>query len=653
MQQDSFEMKTSTHIQAAIGQRLYPDPQIAIVELVSNSYDADADVVNVDVSASTIVVSDDGWGMNKEALSNFFTIGKSVKPASQKERKPIGNFGIGKFAILSMADTFAVLTKTADYYAKATYSHEDALASGEFLNDYQIPVEEYSTEEEYRLAFVDEVGNDEYYDEDGTGVTIVMHNLHREYSDQIVKQKLAEMLVPQAADDFDIFVNGEKIEERYIHGIRYDISIDSPYGSIVGEIVIAADSVELADQAGIQVQVQGRGLYRTYFDLYDYDVVAKRLSGHVVADWLNPLITSDRTGLIDSPQKTTFEKAVRDATRSILDQEASKRATANEEHQKQVLDRAVRTVTSILNKLPEFDFPKRPLQSMVPVGALDDLFAGKDPSVQIDPAGGTEATITANLGNRALNELLDFIKEIASDINVNPTELPSEIRTISQAGDAIEKLLGRPLEELLGREALEELLGQVPEEQVADEQIKLGAINLAAKRLQEVLRRIFKEEDIATSSALLVDGVTIHTPITNALELTKMTLSPIAPPQDVTNLDLMVTPFEEGYAPDAPQAQINNFIAASVEHLGGDGPASMMAEGFGFDGVQIYINADHPVYQSIEQDNPNMLAFYQAQLIFGEVVLMQNFGPREALDKQAELMRILVTDDRKILKFKG
>ena len=79
----------------------------------------------------------------------------------------------------------------------------------------------------------------------------------------------------------------------------------------------------------------------------------------------------------------------------------------------------------------------------------------------------------------------------------------------------------------------------------------------------------------------------------------------------------------------------------------------MIAEGFGFDGVQIYINADHPVYESIEQDNPNMLAFYEAQQIFGEVVLMQNFTPREAIDKQAELMRILVTDDRKILKFKG
>ena len=115
-------------------------------------------------------------------------------------------------------------------------------------------------------------------------------------------------------------------------------------------------------------------------------------------------------------------------------------------------------------------------------------------------------------------------------------------------------------------------------------------------------------------------------------------------------MDLQINPLEEGFVPDAPQAQINNFIAASVEHLGVDGPASMTAEGFGFDGIQIYINADHPVYTRLQDDSPNMLAFYQAQLIFGEVILMQNFTPREAMEKQAELLRLLIETDKKILK---
>jgi len=58
-------------------------------------------------------------------LQNFFTIGNSVKPPSLKARKPIGAFGIGKFAILSMAEAFEVFTKSVEYRAKATYSHQD------------------------------------------------------------------------------------------------------------------------------------------------------------------------------------------------------------------------------------------------------------------------------------------------------------------------------------------------------------------------------------------------------------------------------------------------------------------------------------------------------------------------------------------------
>lgn len=648
----SIEIKTSTHIQTAIGRRLYPDPHLAIVELTSNSYDADADIVNVLVTSSTIVTHDDGRGMTKDILENFFTIGKSTKPPSTKDREPIGAFGIGKFAILSMADEFEVFTKSGDYRARAIYDHNDALSAGDFLSDYQVPVEEFATEEEYRDALIAAMGTDECYDPDKAGVCIVMKNLHREYSEFTIKQRLSEMLVPQAKDDFDVYVNGELLEERYIHGTRYDISLTTSYGPIVGEVVIAAESIELADQAGIQVQVQGRGIYRTYFDLFTYDSAAKRLTGYVVADWLNPVIASNRTELIDSPEKTTFEDAMRDAVRAILDQEALKRMAENEERRKKVLDRAVRTVTNVLNQLPEFDFPRRPLQSMVPIGALDEVAAGKDPSADIEPDGTTDAEITAAKGNRAFSDFLDFMQQVAAQFNVEPSDVPSEIRTISEALDVIEQVLKVSVEDLIGPDALNQLLGAVPESFIDEEGALEGALRLAANRLEEIVRQAAVEvvEEEPLTNAQLPEGVTEKTPITNALELNKVKLSPIAPPNDTTIMDLKVNPLEEGFTPDAPQAQINNFIAASVEHLGEEGPASMVAEGLGFDGIQIYINADHPVYVGIQEDSPNMLAFYQAQLIFGEVVLMQNFTSREAMEKQSELMRLLLQADKRMLR---
>ena len=107
---------------------------------------------------------------------------------------------------------------------------------------------------------------------------------------------------------------------------------------------------------------------------------------------------------------------------------------------------------------------------------------------------------------------------------------------------------------------------------------------------------------------------------------------------------------EDGFAPDAPQAQINNFVATSIEHLGENGPASMIAEGIGFNGIQIYINADYPTYQTIIKETPTMVNYHICSLIFSEVILLQNFTPREAIDKQSELMRILINSDKNLFK---
>jgi len=648
----NFRLKTSTNIQQAIGRRMYPDPHMAIVELVSNSYDADADKVHVIVTADKIIVHDDGWGMTEDNLAGFFTIGKSSKAPSEKGREPIGTFGIGKFAILSMAEQFLVFSKseTGPYRSCAFYSHEAAIAAGDLIDDYEIEVSTYLTEEEYETALVAEIGT-ELYDVNKTGVCIIMKNLHRQYSDMAIRERLSEMLVPQAESEFSVFVNDELLEEKYVHGLRYDIDLTTEFGPITGEIVIAAESIDLADQAGVQIQVQSRGVYRTYFGLEGYDKSAGRLSGYVVANWLKDVISSNRTDLIASPEKTAFEAAVTEAIRSILDVEAQKRAAEDEERKAEVLNRAVRTVTNILNKLPEFDFPQRPMQSMIPVGILEDVLAGKDPAGEINEDGSMEATVSAASG--AFKELLKYLREIAPQFNVDPSDVPTEVRTISELLDVVEKVLGVSLVELIGKEALEQLISAaIPEAEMEDEERIRGAFRLVSQRIEQLIREITAQEDMPTECAQPAEGVSLRTPITNSLELGKINLTPIAPPLDFSSLDLNINPQEDGYVPDAPQAQINNFVAASVEHLGEDGPASMVAEGAGFDGIQIYINADHPVYQGIKEDSPSMLAFYQAQLIFGEVILMQNFTPREAMDKQAELMRLLVNTDRKILKFK-
>jgi hypothetical protein len=90
-------------------------------EAISNSWDADADNVWIylDKETNSLVIKDDGDGMNREDFQDkFLKIGyskrKSGFTSTKKGRPFIGRKGIGKLALLSCASKITVITKTID-----------------------------------------------------------------------------------------------------------------------------------------------------------------------------------------------------------------------------------------------------------------------------------------------------------------------------------------------------------------------------------------------------------------------------------------------------------------------------------------------------------------------------------------------------------
>ena len=88
-----------------LGERLVKRPEVAILELVKNSYDADATECIVDLTdPAQILVHDDGYGMNLDRfVSGWMRIGtrsKEVQGLSPRfSRRITGEKGIGRFAV--------------------------------------------------------------------------------------------------------------------------------------------------------------------------------------------------------------------------------------------------------------------------------------------------------------------------------------------------------------------------------------------------------------------------------------------------------------------------------------------------------------------------------------------------------------------------
>lgn len=107
-----------------IGRELITDRITALFELVKNSYDANAQQVNVtfqnvgpNKDDSLISIKDDGIGMSFEDIRDkWMVIGTSNKrksPLSPKPflRKCVGEKGIGRFAVDKLGDRLSIITK--------------------------------------------------------------------------------------------------------------------------------------------------------------------------------------------------------------------------------------------------------------------------------------------------------------------------------------------------------------------------------------------------------------------------------------------------------------------------------------------------------------------------------------------------------------
>ena len=122
--QNKYNFNISLSVLNHLGRNLYRNIITVLGEAISNSWDADAQNVwiEIDRENNQMSIKDDGHGMNSDDFQNkFLKIGYSKRKdgsvKSEVGRPYIGRKGIGKLALLSCAERIHIITKAQGYDA--------------------------------------------------------------------------------------------------------------------------------------------------------------------------------------------------------------------------------------------------------------------------------------------------------------------------------------------------------------------------------------------------------------------------------------------------------------------------------------------------------------------------------------------------------
>lgn len=222
----TLKIRPYARLLTMLGEQLIKNEQIALAELIKNSYDADADWVKVSfvnfgydekkkeifkTKDSKIIIEDNGCGMTLKVIEDSWMNpatpnkktreNEEIKTTPKKHRIIQGEKGIGRFAILKLGRDIKITTRpmgeNTEYvidYHLSQYDDDFLTENGEtkqlFLDNISIPVSEQKP-----IVLVDRkvvVNNSVFNHRNNHGTVIEISNLKGEWSFDKIKKVNAE-----------------------------------------------------------------------------------------------------------------------------------------------------------------------------------------------------------------------------------------------------------------------------------------------------------------------------------------------------------------------------------------------------------------------------------------------------------------------------
>jgi hypothetical protein len=244
--------RPKARIMKTLGEELISSDSVAIIELVKNSYDADArDVLirfngPVNKGQGSIEVIDNGTGMSIEVIRNTWmepaTATKVKKKNNDSGRRVLGEKGIGRFAVSRLALKTEVFSKRADAnfeahgYIDWTQFEDDE----KYLDEVEILTENTKPKELCKGGAIDLVpmsptGNGSYQ-----GTILKLIDLKQTWEDsnfEDLQRGLSRLISPfSELDDFSIRITASAGFERYSSEITSPEAVKLPHYTVSGSI---------------------------------------------------------------------------------------------------------------------------------------------------------------------------------------------------------------------------------------------------------------------------------------------------------------------------------------------------------------------------------------------------------------------------------
>ena len=220
--ENNFTFNISLSVLNHLGRNLYRNIITILGEAISNSWDADAKNVwiNINKNNNSMEIIDDGIGMTYEDFQNkFLKIGYSKRKngdyKTESGRPFIGRKGIGKLALLSCAQRIHVASKTKETDIVGGIIDNSSLdeAINDDLNSQEYVLENLTS---YDIPSLNKLEK---------GTYILFENVNEGITNTVdyIKKLIALYFRFSLLDEnFNIYVNDEKIDEKMLKSLAED-----------------------------------------------------------------------------------------------------------------------------------------------------------------------------------------------------------------------------------------------------------------------------------------------------------------------------------------------------------------------------------------------------------------------------------------------